>query len=74
MSKKCEIGVYYFPNYHVDPRNEKWHGREGTERELGKNAKPRFEGHYQPRVPAWGYEEESRPEVMVNKIKSASEH
>lgn len=74
MSKKCEIGVYYFPNYHVDPRNEKWHGREWTEWELVKNAKPRFEGHYQPRVPAWGYEDESRPEVMVKKIKAASEH
>jgi hypothetical protein len=22
MSKKIQIGAYYFPNFHVDPRNE----------------------------------------------------
>jgi hypothetical protein len=25
--KKYEVAVYYFPNYHVDSINEKWHGR-----------------------------------------------
>lgn len=71
--KKYEIGVYYFPNYHVDVRNEKWHGKNWTEWELMKVARPRFDGHYQPRIPLWGYEDESKPEVMAKKIKAASE-
>lgn len=72
--KKYEIGVYYFPNYHIDARNDKWHGRGWNEWELVKAAKPRFEGHYQPRVPMWGYEDESDPNVMNKKIKAASEN
>lgn len=73
-NKNYEIGVYYFPNYHIDARNEKWHGNGWNEWELVKAAKPRFEGHYQPRVPLWGYEDESKPEVMSKKIRAASEN
>lgn len=46
--------VYYFPNYHADPRNEAVHGKNWTEWELMKHAAPRFPGNKQPRVPAWG--------------------
>ena len=37
-------------------------------------ARPRFAGHAQPKVPACGYEDESRPEVMARKIATAAEH
>jgi hypothetical protein len=74
MSKKYEIAAYYFPNYHVDNRNERWHGKGWTEWELVRRAEPRFEGHYQPRIPLWGYEDEADPKVMEKKIKAASEH
>ena len=30
------VGCYYFPNYHVDPRNEKVHGPGWTEWQLVK--------------------------------------
>ena len=51
--KKAEIYAYYFPNWHVDERNEQWHGKGWTEWNVVKCALPKFEGHYQPRVPLW---------------------
>ena len=72
--KKIETAVYYFPNYHVDPRNEAIHGKEWTEWELMKCAKPRFEGHNQPKIPLWGYEDEADPAVMAKKIDAAADH
>jgi hypothetical protein len=74
MSGKFEVGVYYFPNYHVDPRNEQAHGPGWTEWELVKAARPRFEGHRQPLVPAWGYVDEADPKVMQMKINAAADH
>ncbi|REE91314.1 glycosyl transferase family WbsX [Paenibacillus taihuensis] len=74
MSKRYEAAVYYFPNYHVDPRNEAWHGKGWTEWELTKRATPRFEGHEQPKVPLWGYEDEADPAVLARKIDAAADH
>ncbi len=66
---------YYFGNYHPgDPRNAKVKGANWSEWELVKNAKPRFPGHQQPRVPLWGYGDESKPEVMAQKIAAAADH
>jgi hypothetical protein len=72
--RKYEVAAYYFPNYHVDPRNEEQHGPGWTEWELVKRAEPRFPGHRQPRVPAWGYEDEADPAVMAKKIDAAADH
>jgi hypothetical protein len=69
-----EVLAYYFPNYHVDPRNEAAHGEGWTEWELVRAAKPRFPGHVQPKVPAWGHEDESDPQVMARKIDAAADH
>ncbi|HSW46901.1 MAG TPA: glycoside hydrolase family 99-like domain-containing protein [Phycisphaerae bacterium] len=66
------LACYYFPNYHVDPRNEAWHGKGWTEWELVKQAGPRFEGHQQPKVPAWGYTDEADPKQMAQKIDAAA--
>jgi len=68
------LACYYFPNYHVDPRNEKQHGPGWTEWELVKRAEPKFPGHRQPRVPLWGYENEDDPAVMAKKIDAAAAH
>jgi len=43
--KKYEVGVYCFPDYHFDKRNEKYFGKGWTEWKLIKEATPRFEGH-----------------------------
>lgn len=66
---------YYFGNYHPgDPRNVQTKGVGWSEWELVKNAKPRFPGHQQPHVPLWGYQDESDPAVMANKINAAADH
>lgn len=74
MPNGYEIACYYFPNYHVDPRNEAAHGPGWTEWELVPRTEPRFPGHRQPRVPLWGYEDESDPLVMARKIDTAADH
>jgi hypothetical protein len=68
------LAAYYFPFAHIDPLNERVHGSGWTEWELMKLARPRFEGHRQPRIPLWGYEDESDPEVMARKAAAASAH
>ncbi|QYY36294.1 glycoside hydrolase family 99-like domain-containing protein [Ruficoccus sp. ZRK36] len=72
--KRPTICTYYFPNWHVDPRNEKYHGKGWTEWRVAQYATPRFDGHEQPRVPLWGYEDEADPAVMAKKIKAATDH
>lgn len=71
---KPTIMPYYFPNWHPTPMNDKWHGKNWTEWNVAKCALPRFEGHYQPKVPAWGYEDESKVEVMEKKVNYALEN
>lgn len=68
------ITAYYWPDYHIDPRNEENFGPGWTEWELVKWARPRFEGHKQPKIPLWGYEDESDPQVMARKIDAASKY
>jgi hypothetical protein len=74
MNKKYQIAAYYFPNFHVDVHNEKWHGKGWTEWELVKRAEPRFEGHRQPKILLWGYEDEANPKVMAKKINTAADN
>ena len=69
---RCCVAAYYFGNYHVDKRNEQAHGPRWTEWNLVKAATPRFPGHRQPRIPLWGYEDESDPEVFEKKIDAAA--
>lgn len=73
--KAIEVACYYFGNYHPgEPFNVKAKGATWSEWELVKNAKPRFPGHPQPKVPKWGYEDESDPKVMGKKIAAAADH
>ena len=69
------VASYYFGNYHPgDPRNVKNKGEGWSEWELVKAARPRFPGHPQPKVPRWGYGDESDPRVMAQKIAAAADH
>lgn len=74
-SQRVTVASYYFGNYHPgDARNAKTKGPEWSEWELVKAAKPRFAGHQQPKVPLWGYGDESDPKVMEQKIAAAAEY
>jgi hypothetical protein len=72
--QNIEVAAYYFPNYHLDRRNEAVHGKGWTEWELIKAAKPRFPSHAQPRIPLWGYEDEADPAIFARKIDAAAGH
>jgi hypothetical protein len=69
-----QVAAYYFPQWHVDPRNEGWFGRGWSEWELLARAVPRFPAHRQPKRPLWGFEDESRPDVHARKIDAAADH
>jgi hypothetical protein len=72
---RITVASYYFGNYHPgDRRNTIEKGKDWSEWELVKAAKPRFPGHYQPNVPLWGYADESDPKVMEQKIAAAADH
>jgi arylsulfatase A-like enzyme len=69
------VACYYFGNYHPDDaRNERQKGKGWSEWELVKQARPRFAGHVQPRVPLWGHTDESQPAEMARKIDAAADH
>jgi hypothetical protein len=69
-----QVAVYYFPNYHPDTINARWHGKQWTEWELVKAAKPRFKGHEQPKIPSWGYFNEADPHWAAKEIDIAADN
>jgi hypothetical protein len=73
-NEKPLVCAYYFPNWHPNHQNDKWHGKGWTEWNVVKYATPRFEGHKQPKVPLWGYEDESDPVVMSKKVEAAANY
>jgi len=68
-----EVAAFYFPNYHPNPQNTARYGTNWTEWRLMQEARPRFPGHAQPKVPAWGYGDEAQPDVMAQKIAAAAD-
>lgn len=68
------IVAYYYPGFHPIPKNDQLLFEGWTEWEMVKNAKPHYKNHYQPRIPIWGYENETLPFIMEKKIKTAAEY
>ncbi len=69
-----DIAAYYWPAYHDEPRWRRFMPEGEGEWQTIKKAAPKFEGHYQPRVPLWGYADEADPRVMEQKIEAAASH
>ncbi|WP_010184910.1 glycosyltransferase WbsX family protein [Sphingomonas sp. PAMC 26605] len=69
-----DVLAYYFPQFHADPQNSIWHGEAWTEWDLLRAAQPRYPGHQQPKVPAWGELDESDPRNCAREIDLAVDH
>jgi hypothetical protein len=69
------VAAYVWPSCHHDERFGDMLWPEGMgEWEIIKKGTPRFEGHYQPKVPLWGYEPDDDPKVMERWIDAATDH
>jgi hypothetical protein len=70
-----DVAAYIWPSCHHDERFGEMLWPEGTgEWEIIKKGTARFEGHYQPKVPLWGYELDDDPKVMEKWIDAATDH
>lgn len=74
--QKYDVAAYIWPAYHNDPRwAEIGLFPDGKgEWEAIYNAKPKYEGHRQPRVPLWGYYDESDPKMQEKIISTATKY
>jgi len=69
------VAAYVWPSCHFEERNAEMLWPEGTgEWEIIRKGTPRFDGHYQPKVPLWGYEMDDDPKVMEKWIDVATSH
>ena len=69
------VCAYVWPSCHDDSLAREWLWPDGDgEWEVIKKGDPRFEGHYQPRQPLWGYEHDDDPEVVERWIQIALKH
>jgi len=70
-----DVAAYVWPSAHHDARfgDMLWPEQTG-EWEMIKKGTARFEGHYQPKVPLWGYEMDDDPKVMEKWIDAATDH
>jgi hypothetical protein len=69
------VAAYVWPSCHHDARFGDMLWPYGTgEWEVIKKGDPRFDGHYQPRLPLWGYEMDNDPAVAEKWIDVAVDH
>ncbi|MDR3251620.1 MAG: glycoside hydrolase family 99-like domain-containing protein [Tannerella sp.] len=75
QQKNYYVAAYIWPSCHDDPlaREKIWPEGIG-EWEVIKKGNPRFAGHYQPRMPLWGYELDNDPKVVEKWIDVAVDH
>ena len=73
---KYDVAAYVWPAYQPEPRWAElgiFDAGKGEWQNVWE-AVPKWEGHRQPLVPLWGYENEADPKVMEKKIDVAVSH
>lgn len=71
---KPTVACYHWSNWHPTENNDIERGKGWTEWEYLKRAIPRFPGHKQPKVPMWGYLDDSKPENVERQINTAADY
>ena len=75
ITSEYAVAAYIWPSCHDEPRSREVLWPQGIgEWEIIQRGTPRFENHYQPRLPLWGYKMDDDPEAMEQKIEAAVNH